>query len=127
MADDTESHLYSRVSNSQLEPNDVDIRDVTLESKTAETIGNTTTVKGTALMTFDKVYAARTSHEPRTEHWIASLTYYMNPAQVNEQSRTNPQYGLINPLGLTITEIHENRVSVEQTSASAHVAGDTQR
>ena len=127
MADDTESHLYSRVSNSQLEPNDVDIRDVTLESKTAETIGNTTTVKGTALMTFDKVYSARTSHEPRTEHWIASLTYYMNPAQVNEQSRTNPQYGLINPLGLTITEIHENRVSVDQTSASAHVAGDTQR
>jgi type IV secretion system protein VirB5 len=122
MAEDTENHLYSRVKNSQLEPNEVDIRDVTLASKTAETIGNITTVKGTALMTFDKVYAARTSREPRTEHWIASLTYYMNPAQVNDQSRTNPQYGLINPLGLTITEIHENLVSVDQELPGAPVA-----
>jgi type IV secretion system protein VirB5 len=122
MAEDTESHLYSRVKSSQLEPNDVNVRDVTLQSKSAETIGNVTAVRGTALMTFDKVYSARTSHEPRTEHWIASLTYYMNPAQVNEQSKTNPQYGIINPLGLTITEIHENRVSVDQASSVADLS-----
>ena len=44
---------------------------------------------------------------------MASFTYYLNPAQVSEQAKTNPQYETINPLGLTITEFHENRVSVD--------------
>jgi type IV secretion system protein VirB5 len=43
---------------------------------------------------------------------MASLTYYINPAQVNDQAKINPQYETINPLGVTITEFHENRVSV---------------
>jgi len=34
---------------------------------------------------------------------------------VSEQAKTNPQYETINPLGLTITEFHENLVSVDQT------------
>ena len=46
---------------------------------------------------------------------MASFTYYLNPAQVSEQAKTNPQYETINPLGLTITKFHENRVSVEPT------------
>jgi type IV secretion system protein VirB5 len=32
---------------------------------------------------------------------------------VSEQARIYPQYEFINPLGLTITEFHENRVSVD--------------
>ena len=46
---------------------------------------------------------------------MASITYYINPAQVSDQAKTNPQYETINPLGVTITEFHENRVSVDQT------------
>jgi type IV secretion system protein VirB5 len=34
---------------------------------------------------------------------------------VSDQAKTNPQYETINPLGVTITEFHENRVSVDQT------------
>jgi type IV secretion system protein VirB5 len=37
----------------------------------------------------------------------------LNPKQVNEQARFFPQFETINPLGLTITEFHENRMSVD--------------
>jgi len=53
------------------------------------------------------------SREPRTEHWLLSVTYYLNPKQVSDQARIFPQFETINPLGLTITEFHENRVSVD--------------
>jgi type IV secretion system protein VirB5 len=32
---------------------------------------------------------------------------------VSDQAKIYPQYEFINPLGLTITEFHENRVSVD--------------
>jgi type IV secretion system protein VirB5 len=44
---------------------------------------------------------------------MLSLTYYLNPKQVSDQAKIYPQYEFINPLGLTITEFHENRVSVD--------------
>jgi type IV secretion system protein VirB5 len=44
---------------------------------------------------------------------MASVTYYINPAQVSDHAKTNPQYETINPLGVTVTEFHENRVSVD--------------
>ena len=69
--------------------------------------------RGTALMTVDRFYSAQNSREPRTEHWMLSITYYLNPKQVSDQARIYPQYEFINPLGLTVTEFHENRVSVD--------------
>jgi len=42
-----------------------------------------------------------------------SVTYYLDPRQVNEEARIFPQFETINPLGMTITEFHENRMSVE--------------
>jgi len=61
----------------------------------------------------DRLYSPSHSHEPRTEHWMLSVTYYLNPKQVSDQAKIYPQYEFINPLGLTITEFHENRVSVD--------------
>ncbi len=69
--------------------------------------------KGTALIGIDKLYSARNTHDPRTEHWMLSVTYYLNPKQVSDQARIFPQFETINPLGLTITEFHENRMSVD--------------
>jgi type IV secretion system protein VirB5 len=43
---------------------------------------------------------------------MLSITYYLNPKQVSDQARIFPQFETINPLGLTITEFHENRLSV---------------
>jgi type IV secretion system protein VirB5 len=48
----------------------------------------------------------------------------LNPKQVSDQARVYPQYEFINPLGLTITEFHENRVSVDVHNPDA-TAGAT--
>jgi type IV secretion system protein VirB5 len=53
---------------------------------------------------------------------MLSITYYLNPKQVSDQSRIYPQYEFINPLGLTITEFHENRVSIAPISPETNGA-----
>jgi type IV secretion system protein VirB5 len=75
--------------------------------------------RGTALVALDRLYSPSHSREPRTEHWILSVTYYLNPKQVSDQAKIYPQYEFINPLGLTITEFHENRVSVDPMASGA--------
>jgi type IV secretion system protein VirB5 len=66
-----------------------------------------------------KIYSPRNSRQPRKEHWTLSVTYYLNPAQVSLAAQTYPQFETINPLGLTITEFHENRLSVEPIEPTA--------
>ncbi len=112
---DNANHLITQVVSGQIEQSEVQVNNVTITSMTQEKIENAIVSRGTALETFDLIYSPRTSNKPRTEHWMASITYYLNPAQVSDQAKTNPQYETINPLGLTITEFHENRVSVDQT------------
>jgi hypothetical protein len=88
-----------------------------------EMVQGTRIARGTALMTADRFYSAQNSREPRTEHWMLSITYYLNPKQVSDQSRIYPQYEFINPLGLTITEFHENRISVDPIKPDATAGG----
>jgi type IV secretion system protein VirB5 len=113
MADDNQNHLVSQVTAGQIESSDVQVQNVTITTMSEEMVQGTRIARGTALMTVDRFYSAQSSHAPRTEHWMLSITYYLNPKQVSDQSRIYPQYEFINPLGLTITEFHENRVSVE--------------
>jgi type IV secretion system protein VirB5 len=56
---------------------------------------------------------------------MLSITYYLNPKQVSDQAKLYPQYEFINPLGLTITEFHENRVSVDPIARGASVPATT--
>ncbi len=111
---DNTNHLITQVVGGQIEQSEVQVNNVTITSMTQEKIESAIVSRGTALEMFDLIFSSRTSNKPRTEHWMASITYYLNPAQVSEQAKTNPQYETINPLGLTITEFHENRVSVDQ-------------
>jgi type IV secretion system protein VirB5 len=113
MADDNQNHLVSQVTAGQIESSDVAVQNVTITSMSEEMVQDARIARGTALMTVDRFYSAQNSREPRTEHWILSITYYLNPKQVSDQSRIYPQYEFINPLGLAITEFHENRVSVD--------------
>ena len=113
MADDNANHLVSQVTAGQIESSDVQVQNVTITTMSEEMLQGARISRGTALMTIDRFYSAQTSHEPRTEHWLLSITYYLNPKQVSDQSRIYPQYEFINPLGLIITEFHENRVSVD--------------
>ena len=128
MADDNANHLVSQVTAGQIESSDVQIQNVTITSMSEEMLQGARIARGTALMTQDRFYSAQNSREPRTEHWLLSITYYLNPKQVSDQSRIYPQYEFINPLGLTITEFHENRVSVDVITpgtSSATTTGGT--
>jgi type IV secretion system protein VirB5 len=113
MTEDNQNHLVSQVMGGQIEPSDVEVKNVTITSLSQEMIQGAVMARGTALMALDRIYSPQHSHEPRTEHWMLSITYYLNPKQVSDQAKIYPQYEFINPLGLTITEFHENRVSVD--------------
>jgi type IV secretion system protein VirB5 len=118
MSDDNRNHFVSQVMAGQIEQSDVEVRNVTITSMSEEQIQGVRMSKGTALVNLDKLYSVRNSHEPRTEHWMLSVTYYLNPKQVSDQSRVFPQFETINPLGMTITEFHENRIGVEPITDS---------
>jgi len=113
MAEDNAAHTISQVSSGQIEQSDVDVRNVTITSMSTEQIQGAVIAKGTALVNIDKLYSGRNSREPRTEHWMLSVTYYLNPKQVSDQAKVFPQFETINPLGLTVTEFHENRLGVD--------------
>jgi type IV secretion system protein VirB5 len=118
MSDDNRNHFVSQVMAGQIEQSDVEVRNVTITSMSEEQIQGVRMSKGTALVNIEKLYSVRNSHEPRTEHWMLSVTYYLNPKQVSDQSRVFPQFETINPLGMTITEFHENRIGVEPITDS---------
>src|SRR6266567_1218086 len=116
MTEDNQNHLVSQVMGGQIEQSDVNVKNVTITSMSQETVQGSVIARGTALVTIDKLYSPHNSREPRTEHWLLSVTYYLNPKQVSDQAKIFPQFETINPLGLTITEFHENRVSVDPSA-----------
>lgn len=116
MSTDNQNRLVSQVVGGQIESSDVEVKNVTITSMSQETIQGAVMARGTALLALDMLYSPIHSREPRTEHWMLSLTYYLNPKQVSDQAKIFPQFETINPLGLTITEFHENRVSVDPIS-----------
>ena len=120
MSQDNQNHLVSEVVGGQVEQSEVEVKNVTITTMSEETVQGATIARGTALVTIDKLYSQRNSREPRTEHWLLSVTYYLNPKQVSDQARIFPQFETINPLGLTITEFHENRMSVDPIAAGAN-------
>lgn len=119
MTEDNSNHIVSQVLAGQVEQSEVEVRNATITSMSDETVSGARMSRGTALVNIDRLYSAQNSREPRTEHWMLSVTYYLNPAQVSEQSRVFPQFETINPLGMTITEFHENRTSVEVVQPGA--------
>jgi type IV secretion system protein VirB5 len=118
MSEDNRNHMVSQVMAGQIEQSDVEVRNVTITSMAEEQVQGVRMSRGTALVNIDKLFSVRNSHEPRTEHWMLSVTYYLNPKQVSDQSRIFPQFETINPLGMTITEFHENRIGVEPITDS---------
>ena len=128
MTEDNANHVVSQVIAGQIEQSDVEVKNVTITSMSQETVQGATIARGTALVAIDKLYSPTNSHEPRTEHWLLSITYYLNPKQVSDQAKIFPQFETVNPLGLTITEFHENRISVDPilpgaTTANAMTTG----
>ena len=125
MTEDNQNHLVSQVVGGQVEQSDVEVKNVTITSLSQEMIQGAVLARGTALLALDRIYSPIHSHQPRTEHWMLSLTYYLNPKQVSDQAKIYPQYEFINPLGLTITEFHENRISVDPISTDGAIPSTT--
>lgn len=125
MGEDNASHLVSQVLNNQIEQSDVEVDGVTITSMSQETVKGVPIARGTALVNITKIYSPRYSRQPRKEHWAVSVTYYLNPAQVSLAAQTFPQFETINPLGLTITEFHENRLALEQIDPAAVQQSET--
>ena len=123
MGEDNQNHLVSQVVGGQVEQSEVEVKNVTITTMSEETVQGATIARGTALVTIDKLYSQRNSREPRTEHWLLSVTYYLNPKQVSDQAHIFPQFETINPLGLTITEFHENRMSVDRITPGSSAPG----
>jgi type IV secretion system protein VirB5 len=119
MTDDNADHFVSQVVGGQIEQSDVEVKNVTITSMSGETVQGARIARGTALITLDRLYSPHNSREPRTEHWVMTVTYYLNPKQVSDQAKIFPQFETINPLGLTVTEFHENRLSVDSIAPGA--------
>jgi len=113
MTDDNTNHFVSQVVGGQIEQSDVEVKNVTITSMSEETVQGARIARGTALISLDRLYSPHNSREPRIEHWAMTVTYYLNPKQVSDQAKIFPQFETINPLGLTVTEFHENRLSVD--------------
>ena len=113
MTDDNANHFVSQVVGGQIEQSDVEVKNVTITSMSEETVQGARIARGTALISLDRMYSPHNSREPRIEHWAMTMTYYLNPKQVSDQAKIFPQFETINPLGLTVTEFHENRISVD--------------
>ena len=113
MTDDNANHFVSQVVGGQIEQSDVEVKNVTITSMSEETVQGARIARGTGLISLDRMYSPHNSREPRIEHWAMTVTYYLNPKQVSEQAKIFPQFETINPLGLTVTEFHENRISVD--------------
>src|SRR4051812_12446114 len=122
MTEDNQNRLVSQVMGGQIEQSEVEVKNVTITSMSQETVQGAAMARGTALVAIDKLYSSRNSREPRTEHWLLSITYYLNPKQVGDQAKVFPQFETINPLGLTITEFHENRMSVDPLAVGVNAA-----
>ena len=71
--------LSRRWSAGQIEQSDVEVKNVTITSMSEETVQGARIARGTALVTIDRLYSPSNSREPRTEHWLLSVTYYLNP------------------------------------------------
>jgi len=120
--EDNQNHVVSQVVGGQIEQSDLEVKKVTITSLSQETIQGAVMARGTALVALDKLYSPSHSREPRTEHWMLSIIYYLNPKQVSDQAEIYPQYEFINPLGLTNTEFHENRISVDPIAPGTSAA-----
>jgi type IV secretion system protein VirB5 len=130
MTEDNTNHLVSQVVSGQIEQSEVEVKNVTITSMSEETVQGTRIARGAALIALDRLYSPQNSREPRIEHWALTVTYYLNPKQVSDQSRIFPQFETINPLGLTVTEFHQNRLSVDpieqgRSLGSQQAAGQT--
>ena len=59
----------------------------------------------------EKEATLQIAREAHKEHWTISVNFYINPQQSAERYANDPVFQMVNPLGVTITFIHEDRAA----------------
>jgi len=108
MLRDTNERTIARLSTGEEPEHDAQINNVTFTSLGREQIGRTPIYTGSALIDLYKFYGG---YPQRREHWTISVTFYLNPEEIAKKSARFPQFEVINPLGLIITDFHEARAA----------------
>jgi type IV secretion system protein VirB5 len=106
---DTKAATVAKVVTRADEEHDAQINNVTFTTLGREQIGRTPIYTGAALIDLFKVF---NSYPQRREHWTVSVTFYLNPDEISKKSVRFPQFEVINPLGLIITDFHEARAAI---------------
>jgi type IV secretion system protein VirB5 len=110
MQQDLNSQEIARILAGTAPENDIRMHDITFLSLGRQSVGGAVLASGQAMIDFDKVFVAMNDEPARKEHWLVSVTFYLNPAAVAKESEIHPEYETINPLGVFITDFHETRV-----------------
>jgi len=108
MQADSSSGAIAKVITGQTQENDVQVNNVTFTTLGHEQIGRTPMYSGGAIIDVFKIFG---SYPQRREHWTVSVTFYLNPGEISKKSVRFPQFEVINPLGLIITDFHEARAT----------------
>ncbi len=105
---DTAERTIAKVSTGELPESEAQINNVTFTSLGREQIGHTPIFSGAAIIDLYKLFGGVPQHR---EHWTVSVTFYLNPDEISKKSARFPQWEIINPLGLVITDFHEARAT----------------
>ena len=105
---DNRDASVARVITGGSEEHDAQINNVTFTALGREQIGRTPIYTGSAIIDLFKIF---NSYPQRREHWTVSVTFYLNPDEISKKSVRFPQFEVINPLGLIITDFHEARAA----------------
>jgi type IV secretion system protein VirB5 len=109
MQRDTADRTIARVSAGEGPEYEAQVNNVTFTSLGHEQIGRTPIYSGSAMIDLYKLFGGLPQ---RREHWTVSVTFYLNPDEISKKSARFPQWEIINPLGLIITDFHEARAAV---------------
>jgi type IV secretion system protein VirB5 len=108
MAEDLRDKEIAELMSGQRPENDVLVNSIQFTRLSNQTAG-AVLLEGQALIDLFKIIAATNVEPARREHWLLTVTFYLNPSQIAKQAEADPQYELNNPLGLVITEFHQTR------------------
>jgi hypothetical protein len=104
------SHEIVDVVRGALPESDVNVKHVQITTRNKMLIKGSVLSGGQADIDLERVYSTDGTNGGRKEQERVSVTFFLNPDSVERMSRRYPDYPIINPLGLVITEIHESGV-----------------
>jgi type IV secretion system protein VirB5 len=110
MQQDLKDKTIAKIATGQTAENDIAINSIQFLSFAKQSVNNSVLATGQALIDFQKVFAPGAYGVAHKEHWLVSVTFYLNPEQIALQAEKDPRYESLNPLGLTITDFHETQV-----------------